>query len=649
MLTPIPSTPPYGTVRSPLPTVARPRDSLSLPTTPASTRMRALQASTPPPLSPSRPSTEKLMDISFDDQRIPLNRSRRGSSASIASLASGKPYLDPELATLVDVPVPLEFSAAQLRRRRLAALASPILFEGSLSEDGATINMEHDQALPEFSQRYSGTSESFLLLDGDDPRVTGVPTFQGIDEKWRDKYWKEAEHFPPHKREKVVHALEMQFAVEYTLIRHRFIETLGQALMSFGSPAHRLKGILDSTAHALDVDVAFNIRSDEIELIFRGNNAQTTYTTLVHAMHCSHLCLSRLNTIHSVYRRLVRTRELTPLDATELLRREMHAPPLLGFWLQLFLSFLLSFLLSNLAFGGAFVDMIAAGVGAMIVFLSTYVVRGSIAKLTAEFVSVSIVSFAAAIINILTKNLVCWHAVAYSSIIGRLQGYSAVLAVLELVLGQTDSGAVKLVRALMSTLVLSFGLEVGTDIVFTIFPQSSLKAEAASIPHVIEGCYRPPGTPWFYSRFPWYFMFFTVPLFAVARSIANKHPWRKWRDLLVAIFITICAYTVNKAANRFLVGQTAVLPSLIGAFTVGFIGNLYSRIFHASAFTAMVSGVMMLVPSGLGDLHASMTFDDSLKVTGEMLKTVIGILLGLSAGHCAVHFGKRDRAAMFSF
>lgn len=154
--------------------------------------------------------------------------------------------------------------------------------------------------------------------------------------------------------------------------------------MSYGSPAHRLRGILESAAHALNVDVAFNIRADEMEVIFHGGNSQTTYTSLVRALHSGHLCLGRLNTIHSVYRMVVRTRELSPLDATELLRREMHAPPLIGFWIQLFLAFLLSFLLSNLAFGGAFLDMIAAGVGASIVFLSTYLVRGNVAKLTAE-------------------------------------------------------------------------------------------------------------------------------------------------------------------------------------------------------------------------------------------------------------------------
>ena len=170
------------------------------------------------------------------------------------------------------------------------------------------------------------------------------------------------------------------------------------------------------------------------------------------------------------------------------------------------------------------------------------------------------------------------------------------LAVLELVLGQTESGAVKLIKALFSTLLLSFGLEVGTDFVYVFFPLSATVAESGSLEHIKYGCYRPPGSPWYYRRFPWYCIFVIVPLFAVARSIANKHPWRKWRDLVVAIFITISAYTVNKVASRFLVGQTLVLPSLLGGFTVGLLGNLYSRVFHSSAFTAMVSAVMILVP-----------------------------------------------------
>ena len=134
-------------------------------------------------------------------------------------------------------------------------------------------------------------------------------------------------------------------------------------MISFGSPAHRLKSILESAAHALDVDATFNVRSEELEIIYRGSNAQTSYTRVIRALNCGHLCLNRLYTIQTVYRQVVRTQELTPLDATEHLRREMHAPPLLGFWMELFLAFFLSFLLSDLAFGGAFFDMVGAGVG----------------------------------------------------------------------------------------------------------------------------------------------------------------------------------------------------------------------------------------------------------------------------------------------
>lgn len=34
----------------------------------------------------------------------------------------------------------------------------------------------------------------------------------------------------------------------------------------------------------------------------------------------------------------------------------------------------------------------------------------------------------------------------------------------------------------------------------------------------------------------------------------------------------------------------------IGALTVGLFGNIYSRVLHGTAFTAMVTGILFLVP-----------------------------------------------------
>lgn len=39
--------------------------------------------------------------------------------------------------------------------------------------------------------------------------------------------------------------------------------------------------------------------------------------------------------------------------------------------------------------------------------------------------------------------------------------------------------------------------------------------------------------------------------------------------------------------------------SAIGAFVVGVLGNLYSRIFRGTAFVVMVNGIGFLIPSGI--------------------------------------------------
>jgi len=49
------------------------------------------------------------------------------------------------------------------------------------------------------------------------------------------------------------------------------------------------------------------------------------------------------------------------------------------------------------------------------------------------------------------------------------------------------------------------------------------------------------------------------------------------------------------AANRFIFNRSDVV-SAIGAFTVGILGNVYARVFKATAFTTMVTGVGFLVP-----------------------------------------------------
>jgi hypothetical protein len=152
-----------------------------------------------------------------------------------------------------------------------------------------------------------------------------------------------------------------------------------------------------------------------------------------------------------------------------------------------------------------------------------------------------------------------------------------------------------------TTLVGTFAVDDGTNVNTTHLFNSGTFTFTDAIPlsqkYVTEGCYRPPTYPWYLSPFPWWTQFIIVPLFSVLSSLANLQPfWSK--QLPVMTIISIASYTANKIANHYIFNRSDIV-SAIGAFTVGILGNIYSRKMGGTAFTSMVTGVLFLVPVSL--------------------------------------------------
>ena len=61
------------------------------------------------------------------------------------------------------------------------------------------------------------------------------------------------------------------------------------------------------------------------------------------------------------------------------------------------------------------------------------------------------------------------------------------------------------------------------------------------------------------------------------------------------VLFSCCAFAANRAASIVLPGRTDII-SAAGAFVIGLLGNLYSRVVGGTAFTSMVTGVLFLVP-----------------------------------------------------
>jgi hypothetical protein len=117
---------------------------------------------------------------------------------------------------------------------------------------------------------------------------------------------------------------------------------------------------------------------------------------------------------------------------------------------------------------------------------------------------------------------------------------------------------------------------------------------AAAAQHIVMGCFRPPGRPWFLNAWPTWTRFVLVPTYATLSSLKNLQPWRTV-DLVVMVGISCVSYAANKTAKAYILNRSEVV-SAIGAFVVGALGNVYSRRFQGTAFTVMVTGVLFLVP-----------------------------------------------------
>lgn len=141
------------------------------------------------------------------------------------------------------------------------------------------------------------------------------------------------------------------------------------------------------------------------------------------------------------------------------------------------------------------------------------------------------------------------------------------------------------------------------------------------------------------------------------------------------VFISVCGYVANYYSGKRL-GPNSEVANTVGAFTIGVLGNLYSRLWHGHAATAILPAIFVLVPSGLsasGSLDAALRYSEIVKnITASMnssssngattlsgtsasslglgmVEVAIGISVGLFVAALVVYpLGKR-RSGLFSF
>ncbi|KAG8698846.1 hypothetical protein FRC09_006987, partial [Ceratobasidium sp. 395] len=380
------------------------------------------------------------------------------------------------------------------------------------------------------------------------------------------------------------------------------------------------------------------------------------------------------------------------------LAKLMRQKPIYGLKIRCILALLCSAIICPVGFGGSFVDMWVSGVSGMVLcWLQLYAAsKSALYSDVFEISAAMLVSFTARGLSSLPSGIFCYSAISSAGVVLILPGFMVLCSSLELASKNLMSGSVKMVYAIVYSLFLGFSLTIGSDLYFLVdtgarhrreqatqlldsqtvihgtfrsdnssmFPFNGtfiFKNLTADVPstsyYQAKGCYRDSNWPWYLRPFPEWTLFFLVPLFSLLGSFASMQPLKSMQ-LPVMVFISCAAFAANKAANRYIFNRSDVV-SAIGAFVVGVLGNLYSRVFRGTAFVVMVNGIGFLIPSGIaaaGGLAQNYRGSDSdqyssgLSLGFRMVQVAIGITVGLfGSGLIVYSFGSRKRGALFAF
>lgn len=133
-----------------------------------------------------------------------------------------------------------------------------------------------------------------------------------------------------------------------------------------------------------------------------------------------------------------------------------------------------------------------------------------------------------------------------------------------------------MVYSVIYSLFLGFGITIGTSIYGAIDKKATSAVNCTG------------EMPMWY---PWLF----VPPFTFCLIILNHG---RFKQMPVMLFVSLAGYFVNLfSGQRF--KSNAQLANTFGAFTIGVLGNLYSRFGHGLAVTAILPAIFVQVPSGL--------------------------------------------------
>jgi uncharacterized membrane protein YjjP (DUF1212 family) len=385
--------------------------------------------------------------------------------------------------------------------------------------------------------------------------------------------------------------IKIKYHVASLLKRQQYIIRMCRAMMMFGAPTHRLEESLAQSAKVLEINSQFLYIPGCMIISF---DDFLTHTAEVKIVRCEQgVNLAKLQNTHEIYKEVLH--DIIGLDeALSRLQDVIKAKDRHPVWLNVFMYGFASTAVSTF-FQGRLTDMpVIFGMGTLLGFLQLVVAPWSKTyKTVFEVTATILISFLArAFGSIHGGSIFCYSALAQSGIAMILPGWLVLSSALELQSKAIVPGSIRLVFAILYSLFLGYGITVGTALYGAMDPNATTQTT----------CQNPLNPYWNFLFVPFYVLFacFTVQA--------------KYKQMPVMIAVALTGYVVNFFCNMKF-SASAPIAYTIGAFTVGVLANLYSRLGHGVAAAILLPSVFVQVPGGLassGSIVAALNTATSL-------------------------------------
>ncbi|OJJ44385.1 hypothetical protein ASPZODRAFT_71852 [Penicilliopsis zonata CBS 506.65] len=399
------------------------------------------------------------------------------------------------------------------------------------------------------------------------------------------------------------------------LSRQRYLLLLCQVLLNYGAPTHRLEEYMRMTARVLEIDGQFLYIPGCMIISFDDASTHTTEVKIVRSPQG--VDLGKMADVHEVYKEVIHD-VIGVEEAIQRLEEIKGRDNKFPVWFQIFMHGCACAAVGPFAFGARPIDLpiaflLGTLVGTLQLVLSP---RSQLYSNVFEISAAVLTSFLARAFGSIRyhgEHLFCFAALAQSSIALILPGYLVLSASLELQSRSMVAGSVRMVYAIMYSLFLGFGITIGTS-VYGLLDTGATDSVS---------CPASPITNEYLQHIPF------VIIFTFCLSVVNQS---KWRQVPIMLFISLSGYVVNYFSIKRFFAEPQVANAL-GAFVIGVIGNLYSRIRHGLAAAAMLPAIFVLVPSGLA---ASGSLVSGLSSAEQMAGSSTTVITNGTQGFVAV-------------